>query len=437
MRQFVVIGTLALASVSSAAQQPDSVRADSIRRAQEDSIQLVRDLERITGDRRAPAGMAPQPVVQGPANPTLLPNISAIGDLVFDASPDGSTQEDGSRATIREVELGVQAAVDPYFRADFFLGIHGEGIEVEEAYLSTLSLPWSSQLRLGKFLLPVGKQNTTHRPELHTVDHAYVVQDFLGPEGLKGTGLWFSKVFAPFGFYQELQLAAVDRFGGEEHAHGEEEAEPEPITEEPANKSLAGLGYAARFRNYYDLTDAANIELSGSFATGKRPVHVECAGPVPTDCFGGVTGVNARQSVIGADLTLRWRPLDRALYRSFIIQAEWLRQMNIEPELPVPPAGYTAELEEEARDYDGAYVFARYQLTRRVHIGGRYDWLQDPHDAGETFSAASAQLTMFPSEFSKMVLAVERVMPPAGEDGFFRILFQTTFAVGPHRPHPF
>ena len=436
MRQFVLLGALALASISSGAQQPDSVRADSIRRAEQDSIQLVRDLERISGDRRAPVGMAPQPTVQGPANPTLLPNISAIGDVVFDASPDGSTQEDGERAGIREVELGIQAAVDPYFRADFFLGIHGEGIEVEEAYLSTLSLPWSSQLRLGRFLLPVGKENTTHRPELHTIEHAWVVQDFLGGEGLKGTGLWFSKVLAPFGFYQEIQLAAVDRFGGED-AHGDEAAEPPPVTTEPANKSLAGLGYAARLRNYYDLSDAANVELSGSFATGKRAVHVECVGPDAPDCFSGITGVNARQSLLGADLTLRWKPLDRALYRSFIVRAEWMRQMNVEPDLPVPPAGNTAELEDEARDFDGAYLFARYQLTRRVHVGGRYDWLQDPEDGGERFSAATAQLTMFPSEFSKMVLAVERIMPPAGADGFFRILFQTTFAIGPHRPHPF
>lgn len=436
MRTMVMIGVLALASASVTAQQPDSVRADSIRREQEDSLQLVRDLERISGDRRVPLDAGAARPAQGPANPNLLPNISAIGDVVIDASPDGSTQEDGSRALIREVELGFQAAVDPYFRADFFLGIHGEGIEVEEAYLSTLSLPWSSQIRLGKFLLPVGKQNTTHRPELHTIEHSYVVQDFLGAEGLKGTGVWFSKVFAPFGFYQELQLAAVDRFGGEEHAH-EEEAEPEPVTEEPANKSLGGLGYVARLRNYYDINDAANIELSGSFATGKRPVHVECVGPDAPDCFGGLTGVNARQSIAGVDVTLRWKPLDRALYKSFILQAEWLRQMNVEPDLPVPPAGNTVELEEEARDYDGAYVFARYQLTRRVHIGGRYDWLQDPHDGGETFSSATAQLTMFPSEFSKMVFGVERVMPPAGEDGFFRILFQTTFAIGPHRPHPF
>ena len=451
MRSTLTYSALALIIAGGAlgAQQPDSVRADSIRRAQadsaaRDSIAIVRELERIGRERRRdvvlePVPMTPQPVVQGPASPTLQPNISVIGDFLADLSPDGSTLEDGSRATMREVELGLQAAVDPYFRADFFLGLHTEGIEIEEAYLSTLALPWSLQLRLGKFLLPVGKQNTTHRPELHTIEHSWVVQDFLGPEGLKGTGAWVSKIFAPLGFYQELQLAAVDRFGGEEHAHGEEEAEPELVTDAPANEDLAGLGYVARFRNYWDIGSSSNIELSASVGTGKRPVEIGCvdATATPVPCPGDITAVNARQSVGGVDLTFRWRPLGRGLYRSFILQGEWMRQFNVEPEMPDFGPGTTAGPVEEARDFDGAYVFARYQLTRRLHIGGRYDWLQDPHDEGETFSAASGYLTFFPSEFSKMVLGVEQVMPPAGEESLTRVLLQATFAIGPHRPHPF
>src|SRR5690606_24451441 len=133
----------------------------------------------------------------------------------------GSTQEDETRFGIRELELGLQAAVDPYFRADAFFGISDlEGIAIEEAYLSTLALPYGLQVRAGRFHLPVGKQNTTHRPELHTIEYPYVIQRFLGPEGGKGTGMWVSKLFAPFGFYQELQLVAMDRFGGDAHGHG-------------------------------------------------------------------------------------------------------------------------------------------------------------------------------------------------------------------------
>ena len=64
--------------------------------------------------------MGPQ---SGPTNPRLLPDISAVGDIVFDLSPDGSTQEDGARLNVREVEVALQAAVDPYFRGDIFLGV--------------------------------------------------------------------------------------------------------------------------------------------------------------------------------------------------------------------------------------------------------------------------------------------------------------------------
>ena len=67
--------------------------------------------------------------------------------------------------------------------------------------------------RLGRVLAPFGKQNTTHRHDLHTVDYPYVLQRFFSDDGLKGTGIYASKIFAPFGFYQELILTAVDRFG--------------------------------------------------------------------------------------------------------------------------------------------------------------------------------------------------------------------------------
>jgi hypothetical protein len=416
--------------------------ADSIARA--DSIALVRELERIAGERR-PVSPAPAGGVQG-ATSRLLPDISLLGDLIADGSPDGSTQEDQTRFGIRELELGIQAAIDPYLRADAFLGLSDlEGIAIEEAYLSTLALPHGLQLRGGRFHLPVGKQNTTHRPELHTIEYPYVIQRFLGPEGGKGTGLWVSKLFAPFGFYQELQLVAMDRFGGDAHGHGEEEEEHdeelEIVPDEPPNHSLSGLGYVARFRNYWDLSQATNVELSASAATGKATQGVFC---VPTGggdegpCDDRPTGVNVRSGVVGADLTYRWRPLQQGLYRSFIFQVEWMRQLNDDtPSLFDAPAGFELEYEGPTRSYDGVYAFARYQLSRRTYIGGRYDWLEDPELDGARLTAASGYLTMFPSEFSKIVAGYERVMPSGGLEATNRLILQATFALGPHRPHPF
>jgi hypothetical protein len=394
------------AATALTAQQPDTARA------RRDSIALVRELERAAGDT-AGRPMGPR---QAPINPRLMPDISAIADLVGDLSPKGSTQEGGERFSVRELELAIGAAVDPYFRADFILGLSdAEGIAIEEAYGTALALPWQLQARLGRFHMPVGKQNTTHRAELHTLEYSHVVQRFLGEEGLKGTGIWLSKILAPLGFYQELQLTVVDKFGEIEDL----------LAEEPTNKEISGLGFSARLRNYWDLGESTNLEISGSAITGKREQPFDFGVTPPA---AGVNAVNVRNTVFGGDLTLRWRPLEQGLYKSFIAQAEVFHQVNQR----VVDATYGGP----NRDFTGAYGFARWQLTRRLHLGSRYDWLQDPELGGETLMAGSGYLEWFPSEFSKLVASFERVMPK-GLEATNRLLLQATFAVGPHRPHPF
>jgi hypothetical protein len=421
---------LLLVSVSAEAQQRDStrrtardsVRADSARAA--DSIAVVREIERLQGEPKAQPGQGQQQG-QGPTNARLLPDISAVGDLVADLSPKGSTQESGDRFSVREVEVAIQAAVDPYFRGDIFLGISDlEGIGIEQAYLTATSLPWGLEVRLGRYLMPVGKQNTTHRHDLHTVDYPYAIQRFFGEEGLKGTGIYASKIFAPFGFYQELILTANDRFG-----ETPEDAAP---SLEPVNKELGGLGYSARLRNYWDLTQASNVELSFSGVTGKREQPMLSSSDA-------LLSTPARQSVLGGDFTYRWRPLQQGLYKSFIVQAEYMQQINEkDPRLLIPTGASPGEFTYGGpdRNFSGGYAFARYQLTRRTYLGGRFDTFQDEAAAGRTSTAGSGYLEFFPSEFSKLMAGYERYSPAEGA-ATNRILLQATFALGPHKPHPF
>jgi hypothetical protein len=412
-------------------------RQDSIAKAVRDSVALMKELG---GALAAPADTAGRTPAQnqptgpqgGPTNPRLLPDISAVGDFVADLSPKGSTQEDGARFSVREVELAVQAVVDPYFRGDVFLGISDlEGISIEQAYLTTTSLPNQLEVRLGRYLMPVGKQNTTHRHDLHTIEYPYVIQRFLSTDGLKGTGVQASRVFSPFGFYQELILNAVDRLG---------EREDSLTPFESANKSLGGLGYAARLRNYVDVSEAANFELSFSAITGKREQPLTAS--YASQLVDGVNAALARQTVLGADLTYRWRPLQQGLYKSFILQSEIMHQIN-ESDPGLPGVNGCAECVSASlgyagptRDFTGAYVFARWQLTQRGFIGSRYDWLQDPITDGRTLNAGSVYLEWFPSEFSKLVAGYEAVAPSGGTT-VNRLLLQASFALGPHKPHPF
>ncbi len=433
----IAAGLLALVvcAATPSAQQPDSLRrararADSIARARADSIAAADSIALMRELALPDTSRAVAPGTTGPTNPRLLPDISVVGDLTADLSPDGPTLEDESRFGVREVELALQAAVDPYFRGDVFVGFNDvEGVGVEQAYLTATSLPWALEARMGRFLMPVAKQNTTHRHDLHTLEYPYVLQRFLGEEGLKGTGVWVSRVFAPFGFYQELLLTAVDGVG---------EPDEELVSVERPNRHLSGLGYSARLRNYWDISQATNLELSASALTSRRAQPLS----EPVDVDGeSINAVLARQSVIGADLTFRWRPLQQGLYKSFILQAEVLHQLyerpsSIEGRIPVDPISGAPGYAGPDRDFTGAYVFGRYQLTRRLYLGARYDWLRDPEADGGTLNAGSGYLEWFPSEFSKLLAMYERRSLADGP-GENRIVFQAAFALGPHRPHPF
>lgn len=412
---------LILVPAAAQAQRPDTVPAPTDTTAA-DSLQLMKELEEAVAGAAAGAAANPNApssgTVQGPTNPRLLPDVSAVGDLVGDLSPEQSTQPDESRFAVREVEVAIQAAVDPYFRGDVFLGVSPtEGIAIEQAFLTTTGLPHGLEARLGRFLMPFGKQNQTHRHDLHTFEYPYVIQRFLGDEGLKGTGASLSKLMAPFGFYQEIQLSVVDRLGDP----GEDLR-----TEAPASRRLGGMGYQARLRNYWDLSQNTNVELGASAMTGRRPAAT-------SGIFEAINAINARQSTLGADLTVRWRPLQQGLYKSLILQGEVMHQVN--ERNPEAPGG--VDLLHPSRDFTGAYLFGRWQLGQRLFLGGRYDWLEDPELDGTRLQATSADLEFFPSEFSKLLVGYEHRFADLDLPAPDRILLQATFSLGPHKPHPF
>ncbi len=115
-----------------------------------------------------------------------------------------------------------------------------------------------------------------------------------------------------------------------------------------------------------------------------------------------------------------------------------MRQVNERnPALPSVPGADVVLYDGPSRDVTGAYAFARYQLTRRTYLGARYDFIERESSLDDNFHAASGYLEFFPSEFSKLLAGYERVMPGTGEQDYHRILVQATFALGPHKPHPF
>jgi hypothetical protein len=142
----------------------------------------------------------------------------------------------------------------------------------------------------------------------------------------------------------------------------------------------------------------------------------------------------------GIDATLRWRPLQRSIYRSFVGRTEWIWSRRNSATIgdsssATPAADVTDGLERPGRA-SGFYVSGDYQFARRWFAGARFDRSGYPNGGTLRDTGASAILTFWPSEFSQVRGQYRRTnyaVGPAGNE----FLFQFMFSIGAHGAHPF
>ena len=350
----------------------------------------------------------PPPPTPPPTSTSKIfnPDIAVIGNFV--AAVGENEVDPRPSLEMEEAEIALQAIVDPYARADFFLAFGLDEVEIEEAFVTFPTLPGGFLLKAGKLKAAFGKANTFHAHNQPWVDRPLVNVNLVGgEEGLADSGLSLSRLIPN-------PLAVLELTG--EVFRGESEV----FTADERDDVALG----ARLRAYRDLGEATNLDLGGSFAYG----HV-----------GG--GETAR--LAGVDLTLRWRPLQRALYRRFLARTEvvWRRG----PGGAKPPEEATGGNASEAaaaepapdghRTSAGAYLAAEYQFARRWFAGARLDW-SDRLDSTEDDRGGSFLLTFWPSEFSQVRGQYRRITYAEGPTSN-EVLFQLLFSIGAHGAHPF
>lgn len=352
----------------------------------------------------AAQAQSPGPGSALPSGSNLLnPAVSVIGWFQAEAG-DISDEEGSSAFSLQEAEVAFQANVDPYSRADFFIGVSPEeGVDLEEATITFLALPAGLTAKLGKFRGNFGKFNRTHPPETPFAERPLAAERFFGAEGLAAAGASASWLVPGLPFYANVDAEITNT----------PEAEVGPVAFAPyRGKDLLYLG---RLSTFFDLSEAANLAIGGSWADGAN-------GFAPADSVADPSALRAR--VVGADVTFRWKNPRRAIYRSLVAQVEWMQR--------------TAETD-GGPDVTriGGYAWTDFRFARRWHVGGRYDWA----DALDGFEGDPATgwlgfLTFNPSEFASLSAQVRRLELEGG-DGETRYFLKTTFNIGAHGQHPF
>ena len=324
----------------------------------------------------------------------LNPDISLIGDFIGTA---GRNRVAPSRSLeLHESELGVQAIIDPYARADVFISFGEEGVGVEEGYLTFTSLPAGLLLKVGKMRAEFGKVNAMHNHALPFIDRPLVTNNLVGGEdGINDAGFSLSRfVKGPKDWFLQ---GTAQVFRGDSDS----------LFTANRRQDVSVVGH---LRAYKDLNESTNLDLGASYARGHNEI-----------------GSHFITALYGADATLRWKPLRRAIYNSFLLRNEFVWSVRDQ----LSPSNIF-----QTQHAFGLYSSAEYRVNRRWTVGGRFDRSGRATDAGLTDTGFSTILTYWPSEFSQ-IRGQYRFGRYAQGNNANEMLIQFVFVLGAHGAHPF
>jgi len=382
-----------------------------------------------------PGGTPPSPLdLIRPRQPFALYERRGSGQLLFDMGVAGDfvgnlTQSNveknqgGSFSGLenlffpREVEVSFFGQIDPYARAEVRIETgqssrNGElNIGLGEGHLTLLTLPFGTQLKMGRLRNRFGLLNELHSHDRPFIDDPNVLVQFFGAAQLRENG--FEATWVPaLPFYLQV-LGGV--FNGEnEVAFG--------------RNTLRHPHATGRIRTFFDLGDFGAIQLGSSIANGDTPEQKS-------------------STIIGFDMKYKYTPTgwQRALFTAYGEYLVSLRDVLVTDSDGIDQTRH--------RNRQGFYVgadvrpFAHGELSKWL-LGFRYDWTQYPVNPGQEW-AAGPFIAYYPSEFLRFRLGYKHTertnccsyLNFADNGGSARrvdeIFLQATFILGAHPTHPF
>ena len=355
--------------------------------------------------------------------------------------------------TIQNVELAIAGAVDPYFRANltlvsFIEPLTGDTtVELEEACLTTTSLPAGLEVQAGQFLTHVGRINPQHPHQWDFLDAPIAQTRIFGPDGMRGPGVrvgWLT----PLPWYSNLDLSAQNA-NGETMASflaSDEYFAERPIGGRPfADRQVHGFGdlaLAAHLVNSFEIGDATTLQLGLSGLLGPN-----------------ATGRGADSRIFGSDLVLRWsddqggRQAHELVWQSEFLARSYDAAAFVDVGDPLDPGDDIAVPGATLRDY-GLYSQLLWRLDGEWRVGERFDWVSGSGASWDADTRAlvsretdpfrcdrrrlTTMLEWSPSHFSRVRLQYSYDHAPTieGEDAH-SIWLGGEVGIGAHAAHSF
>lgn len=382
--------------------------------------------------------------------PTILDRSSTFANEGDEDLDQQSFNLDGS-------ELTFTSNVDPYFKAWLTATFEGGEVEVEEAWLQTLALPYGLRIKAGRFLSKIGYHNTHHKHQWDFIDQNLAYTALFHGEHLNGDGIQLTWLPATSnywlfgigvlqgedlnGFGQSLDLdSQADRLGISKDALGlDEHNGPNLFTAfvhfapNMGTHQALQLGLSAAWHRYQQ--NVFGLSPSGELvAAGETPSATLLA--------------EGDATLLGLQLVYKRFATDSYGTHGLEVVAEMFTAHSKEdgeffgasPALP-----NDAELRENVGYIKAAYGFApRWQFGLRHAVAGFGSHVKVAGNTLDIHSSRqdSAELTWNLSEFSHLHLQFSHnhVWPLADESGpeeFNQLLLSYVILIGAHPAHHF
>ena len=326
----------------------------------------------------------------------------------------------GEGLSLGETEIDISANVDDKFTAWLTVPVvieDGESaIEIEEAWLETLSLPAGLSARFGRFFSGIGYLNNKHAHAWDFVDQPLPYQAFLGDQYLDDG-------------VQVRWIAPTDQFleVGAEVLRGSRYP--------AAGAGNSGFGGRSIFVNTGGDVGTDHSWLAGLSLLDAESIERPSGDEDDPFLFSGDTSTAIAQFV------WKWAPQGNWRQRNFVFQSEFMWR-NEDGTYTLPGTGPLAY----DTDQRGWYAQAVYQPFPRWRFGTRIDALSmdDPGpafagtalaDEGSDPRRYSLMVDWSNSEFSRLRLQYTRDEAGLSDDNQFGL--QYILSIGAHGAHAF
>ncbi len=352
------------------------------------------------------------------------PTLTVIGNGLYRyddrAVMDGDTRID-NQFNLREVELDLRAAVDPFADGVLIVAFPSATsgafeAEIEEGYVNIKRLPLplldepplGLKLKLGRFRTETGRINRLHLHDLPQISRPLVTEEFFGEDGFIANGL-SAQTFIPTPFDEEsaVELTAQALAGG-----------GVALADGPARRPA----FVGNLRWFRPFAESHNVDLSFIFHFGRTN---------PEATLNALT--------YSADFLYRWKPLRGGEFRSFVLagQVFYSRRAFLE-DMDTNGDGIPDAWTMRRTSPLGYFAWAQVQLSRRTYLGARWDDTASIMNAATRRRAITGTVTWYASEFLRFRLGYEhRFSDLAEEHGRNSAFAELVFVFGSHPPEPF